>query len=161
MAATSDRLGVYIHERRSSYFHDFPIADGEVLPEGTLAQLNGSGDLETLTHAAGDDDSGVVPLAVLAYQEEDQDPIDDVHRDRGGTSPTGRAYEGIILELEDDGDDLSQYTVLESTAYAVDNETVAPDETDGSGGSHSAVGTVVRKKEADGTVLVHIDGAIT
>jgi hypothetical protein len=157
MAATSDRLGIYIHERPSSIFHEQPIKSGEDLYEGTLAQLNSSGEIQNLTHSDGDDDSNVVPFAVLGYQSED-DPTADPHFDRGSTSPLATVYENVLLELKDNTGNLSNYTETETTVYAVDNETVDPSQADGSAGSRPKVGTVYRKKENAGTVIVHVDG---
>lgn len=160
MATSEDRLDAYYNERRASVIHEFPLADGEVLPIGTLAVKNGSGEFEALTHSAGDDDSGVVPLAVLDFYDEDLPYQELSHYDRGGTDGQARGYSGVILELENDDSDLTGYTPLETTAYAVDNETVSATEADGSSGSRAPVGTVYDVHESDGTVLVHVEGIL-
>jgi hypothetical protein len=158
MAATEDRF-VYAHERPSSVVVEEPLASGEEIFENTLVQLNPSGELESLTHAAGDDDSAVVPLVALSYQNEDEETAGGVHKfDRGGADVQGSGYENVLLELKDNDADLSNYTELQTTVYAVDNESVSATQADGSGGSRAPVGKVYRKKPSAGTVIVHVDG---
>jgi len=161
MATTEDRLGAYEHERvGTSFEYTLDLAADAVIPENTLVQYDGSV-ADAVTHAAGDDDSGLLILAALAHQEDDiNDPLDvKSRRDRGGTDPQGQFLDGVVLALEATEADLSEYA-LGDTAYAVDNETVSASQADGSAGSYAPAGTVVGFNAADNRVHVHVDGLV-
>jgi len=158
MAATEDRF-VYAHERPSSVVVEEPLKSSEEIFENTLVQLNSSGELQSLTHSDSDDDSAVVPLVALSYQNESEEVAGGINKfDRGGTDAQGRAYENVLIELEDDDGNLGNYTELQTTVYAVDDESVSATQSDGSGGNYAPVGTVYRKKSDAGTLIVHVDG---
>jgi hypothetical protein len=161
MATTEDRLGAYEHERvGTSFEYTLDLAADAVIPENTLVQYDGSV-ADAATHAAGDDDSGLLILAALAHQEDDiNDPLDvKTRRDRGGTDPQGQFLDGVVLALDATESDLSGYA-LGDTAYAVDNETVSASQADGSAGSYAPAGTVVGFNSADNRVHVHVDGLV-
>ena len=161
MATTEDRFAEQKERTVATLQYEFPLASGtSELPENTLAELDGSDELTQLDHSGGDDDSGVDLFAVL--RAEDTYPyLDGLHYDRGGTEGTATVYGQVLLELEDNTGDVAANYDLFETVYAVDNETVDPDQADGSGGSLAPVGQVYDTFPDKGTVLVHVDGPIT
>jgi len=159
MAAATEDRGVFVNELPSSITHSAGLASGETIYENTLVEVNGSGNLQSLDHSAGDDDSsGVVPLAALSFYDEDLPYQDHTDFDRGSTSPTAEAYSDVLLELDNDDNDLSGYTNLETTVYAVDDSTVTSTQSDGSAGNYAPVGTVYDQNETDDTVIVLVEG---
>jgi len=161
MATTEDRLGAYEHERMGTSFeYTLDLAADAVIPENTLVQYDGSV-ADAVDHSAGDDDSGLTMLAALAHQEDDiNDPLDvKSRRDRGGTDPQGQFLDGVVLALEIDEADFTDYS-FGGDVYAVDNETVTATQADGSSGSYAPAGTVVGFNDADSRVHVHVDGLV-
>jgi len=128
----------------------------DVFYENTLAKIyldgNDRNQAEPLTHAAGDDDSGVLVAAVLGHQE-DTTPFGGVKRDRGGTDPRVTLHDGVILELENGDADTSDYD-LGGPVYAEDNQTVSGTQGDGSGGQLPQVGVAYEVLSDSVKVLV-------
>ena len=155
-AATEDRFDVFVRQLRHSVNHDLPVANtDDEFYESTFAMINGSGELEPLTHAAGDDDSGVVALAVLERQD-DEPFTGKFRRDRGGSDPLVKAYSGAIIEFEIN-DSIGNYSIGD-TVYAEDNQTVDAAQADGSAGSRPEAGTVY--EVLDSTVKVYVPGIL-
>lgn len=142
MAATEDRIDVYTNVLDRRVIQDLPLATGEVLYAKTLAQINSSGELEELDHTDSEDDSGVSVRAILQHMEEDEGPISNLKSRYPGSDPVdAECYSGILMEFEITEADTTGYS-LDGLAYAVDNETVADDSADGSGGTYATVGPV-------------------
>ena len=158
-AATEDRLDVFVRQLRHSVNHDLPVSDtSDEFYESTLAEVNSNGELEPLSHADGDDDSGATVLAILERQD-DEPFTGKFQYDRGGTDPLVKAYSGVILEFETD-DDISNYSI-EDPVYAVDNQTVRAAESSGTSGDKAAeAGRVYEVLESKETVKVYVPGIL-
>lgn len=157
MAATSeDRLDAFVNQLRFSLDHELPVVDpaNDVFYESTLAQIT-AGELEPLSHTAGDDDSGVVALAILSHQD-DEPFTGKFSRDRGGSDPLAKAFSGAIIEFEIN-DAIGNYAVGDP-AYAVDNQTVDAAQADGSAGNRAKAGVVY--EVLDSTVKVYVPGLL-
>lgn len=156
-AATEDRLDVFTKPLRHSLDHDLPVANptSDEFFESTLAAINSSGELEPLAHTAGDDDSGVVVLAILSRQD-DEPFTGKFSRDRGGTDPLAKAVSGALLEFEI-SDSIGNYSIGDP-AYAEDNQTVDASQSDGSGGNRPLAGTVYEVR--GGTVVLYVPGIL-
>jgi len=156
-AATEDRFDVFVKELRNSVEHDLPVENPESdeFYESTLVQVNGNGNLIPLSHSDGDDDSGVQVLANLDRQD-DEPFTGKFQRDRGGDDPLANAKSGAIVEFEI-ADSIGNYSIGD-TAFAVDNQTVNADQSDGGGGSYAEAGTVYEVLES--TVKVYVPGIL-
>jgi hypothetical protein len=156
-AATADRLDVFVRQLRNSLKHDLPVANPESdeFYESTLAEVNANGELEPLTHAAGDDDSGVVALAILGRQD-DEPFTGKFQRGRGGGDPLATAHSGALIEFEI-ADSIGNYAIGDAV-YAEDNQTVSASQSDGSAGSRPEAGTVY--EVLDSTVKVYVPGLL-
>lgn len=155
-AATEDRMDVFTKQLRHSVEHDLPVADtSDEFYESTLAKINANGEAEPLTHSDGDDNSGVVALAVLDRQD-DEPFTGKFQRDRAGSAPLVNLQSGALIEFEI-ADSVGNYAIGD-TAYAVDNQTVNAAQADGSSGSYAEAGTVY--EVLDSTVKVYVPGIL-
>lgn len=154
-AATEDRFDVFVKQLRHSVNHELPVVNSDdVFYESTLAQVT-SGELEPLDHTDGEDDSGVVALAVLSHQD-DEPFTGKFQRDRAGSDPMAKAYSGALIEFEI-ADSVGNYSIGD-TVYAVDNQTVNASQADGSSGSYAEAGKVY--EVLDSTVKVYVPGLL-
>lgn len=157
MAAATEDRGVFVNELKSSIFHEHPLASDEVIYENTLTQINSSGEVQSLTHSAGDDDSGVTPLVALDFYDEDKPYQDHTHYDRGSTDPRAKVFSDVIVEFDNDDADLTGYSLF-GEVYAVDDSTVSASQADGSAGSYAPVGVVYEIEDSTDTVKVLVEG---
>lgn len=154
--ATEDRLDVFTRQLRGSIHHDIPVADStDEFYESTLAQVSAAYEALPVDHTAGEDDSGLVVLAILSRQD-DEPFTGKFKRDRAGTDPYVKLFSGAIIEFEIASGDVIGDFAFGDTVYAVDNQTVAAAQADGSAGSYARAGTVYEVLE--GTVKVLVDG---
>lgn len=158
-AATEDRFDVFTRHLYSSVEFDKSVAnpDTDEFYESTLAQVNADDTAEPVNHTDGEDDSGLMILAVLDRQD-DEPFTGKFKRDRGGSDPLVNLQAGAIIEFEiASGDAIGDFELLDDV-FAVDNQTVSAAQADGSSGSYAFAGRVY--EVLDSTVKVYVPGIL-